>query len=336
MAIDAASIIDQIASKQMGVQPSAPPQGQQQQGDSAEGNAAAKASPKTEADAMSAPAVAYEVEFGPGDKRKLTPEQIASTFNRYSQLNFRNQMLSPIHKLVETVMRENPGVHPAQLAQKMEALYRAQASNPTMGAGAPSAAPGQQGAAPQGDMDARLKKWEEENAASLPPGYKEMMTGSQSELSGIKQQLAQTQQMLAAVLGRTQGVADAARQSHQSTQSQTQMAAKQLIANNIDRAQAALQLPDDAASDFMTFASERGYSLEDFGDPQLTFRVMQDFRNNMHGPEMERLKAMASRRQAFTGSLNGSPSSGGGAPADKQQATFDAFASNIMAKKGLA
>ena len=44
----------------------------------------------------------------------------------------------------------------------------------------------------------------------------------------------------------------------------------QSIANNLDQAQAALRLPDDKGNDFMIFAAERGFTLEDFADQTLT------------------------------------------------------------------
>jgi hypothetical protein len=163
-----------------------------------------------------------------------------------------------------------------------------------------------------------------------------MMTGTKGELGQIKQQLAMTQQMLAAVLGQTQGVADAARQGVQQARTDGMQAVRQQIANNIDRAQQALQLPDDAAQDFMTFSSERGYSLEDFADPMLAFKVMSDFRNNMNSPEMERLKGIASRRQAFTGSLSAATPGSGMAGNSAQPTPFDKFADKIMSSKGIA
>lgn len=346
----AASIIDQIASKQMGVQPApgAPPQaGAPPQPppnapapETAEGKAAAKGAPQTEGDKMSAPAVVYEVEFGPEDKRKLTPEQIKSTFERYSALNFRNQVLSPVNSIIQRIMQENPGMSPQQIAQKMEAIYKAQQSNAQFGGPSPSNPPQGQPQQQQGQsnqsIDDQFKKWEEENAASLPPGYREMVHGTQGELGQIKSALAQTQQMLRMVLGQSQGVADAARQGVQQSQSDTQNVIRQQIANNVDRSQAALQLPDDAAQDFMTFATERGYTLEDFVDPQLTYRVMADFRNNMNSPEMERLKAIASRRQAYTGSMAAGTPSAGPAGSGQEPSRFDQFAGKVMAQKGLA
>ena len=348
--IDQQAMLEAIASKQLGAapaaaapppQPGAPPPQPQQRQPSPEEAAATKAAPTTEADQMAKPAVVYEVEFTENDKRKLTPEQIKSTFERYSALNYRNAQLAPVHNVLAKIMQENPGMDPNGLAQKMEAIYKAQASNPTMGQQSPQqqrqqqptdATPGQSNM----DIEAQLAQWEKENAASLPPGYKDMISGTKGELGQIKSQLAQTQQMLAAVLGQSQGVAEAARAGMQQSRQDGMQAVKQQIANNIDRAQQALQLQDDAAQDFMTFSSERGYSLEDFADPMLVFRVMADFRNNMNSPEMERLKAIASRRQAYTGSLSAaSPSSGPGGQS-MSPTPFDQFADKIMSQKGFA
>lgn len=343
--IDQQAMLEAIASKQLGAapapaapppQPGAPPP--QQKPPSAEEAAATKAAPTTEADQMAKPAVVYEVEFSDTDKRKLTPEQIKSTFERYSAMNYRNAQLAPVHNVLAKIMQENPGMGPQDLAAKMEAIYKAQASNPTMGQQSKQAPTQPAQNAPQSNMDieAQLQQWEKENAASLPPGYKEMMTGTKGELGQIKQQLAMTQQMLAAVLGQSQGVAEAARAGVQQSRIDGMQAVKQQIANNIDRAQQALQLPDDAANDFMTFSSERGYSLEDFADPMLVFRVMADFRNNMNSPEMERLRGIASRRQAYTGSLSAATPASGPVGQGAKPTPFDQFADKIMASKGLA
>ena len=153
------------------------------------------------------------------------------------------------------------------------------------------------------EMEASLSKWEEENAATLPPGYKEMMLATSQGNQGMQNQVARLEQMLKMVLAQSQGNVDAARQGMEGAQKQQINAVRQQIANNIDRVQAALGLPDDKADDFMMFAAERGFTMEDFVDPQMTIRVMQDFKNNMDSPEMERMRAIAQRRQAFTGSL---------------------------------
>lgn len=339
---DEAAMIDAIASRQMGVPPqqAAPPMpdpkadAKQKTPDE---QASEKGAPETEADRMEQDAILYEIEFGEGDKRKLTPAQIKNTFERYGQMNAMQAHMRPIMALMAQVMRDNPGVPPQQLAQQMEKIYRAQAHNPEMGGQGKSnqqVQPGQQGQQGQGeneDLASQLKKWEEENAVALPPGYAEMMQGNGQQLSQMQQQLAQTQRMLQAVLAQSQGMTDAARQGMtQANQSQS-MAVRQRIATTIDRVQHHLQIPDEAANDFMVFAAERGYTFEDFADPGLTLKVMSDFKNLMQGPEMERMRDIAQRRQAYTGSLGGSPATGGpGGQGSEMGETFDRLASRAM------
>jgi hypothetical protein len=315
--------------------------------DTPEGQAQGEGAPSTEGEKMTRDAVLYEVEFGEGDMRKLTPEQIKATFERYSALNFRNAQYKPVMDLVDQIMKANPGSTPAQVRQELENILRANQSNPTMGQQGTERAPppGQQGA-PQTaeEMSEALKRWEEENAASLPPGYQEMMMGQSAlpqTLAQMQQQMATMQRMMQAVLGESQGVAEAARSGMDQSQGMQVQAVRQQIANNIDRVQQALQLPDEAAQDFMIFAAERGFTMEDFVDPQLTIKVMTDFRNSMNSPEMDRLRGIAQRRQAYTGSLGSTPSAGGAAaaaatlPGAGQGTTFDRLAGGAMSQRGL-
>ena len=98
-----------------------------------------------------------------------------------------------------------------------------------------------------------------------------------------------------------------------------------------------LGLPDDAEDDFFDFAFGRGYTVEDFIDRELTMKVMQDFTNNRSTPEMERLRALNAKRQAFTGAATATPSAGG-APqtASADQQFMDAVAAKAMQKRGLS
>ncbi len=341
-----AAMVDGIAAKSMGVEPQQPQQAQQAQPapaappppekkDSAEGQAAEKGSPDTEGDKISAEAIIYDVDFGEGKKRQLTPQQIKSTFERYSAMNFKNAQYKPVMDVLEQYMKENPGVTTKEIAENVAAMQKAGQFNPVMGntSGEKS---GDIQTAPN-DMDAVMSKWEEDNAASLPPGYKDMMTSQGQGMAQMQQQLAQTQQMLQAVLAQSSGVADAAKQGMQGAQTQQIDAMRQSISNNIDKVQSALGLPDEKANDFMVFAAERGYTMEDFVDPQLTIKVMTDFKNNMDSPEMERMRAIAQRRQAYTGSMGSTPSAspaGAEAGADGGS-TFDKLATMAMQKKGM-
>jgi hypothetical protein len=87
----------------------------------------------------------------------------------------------------------------------------------------------------------------------------------------------------------------------------------------------------------MVFAAERGFTMEDFVDPQLTMKVVSDFKNNMNGPELERLKAVAAKRQAFTASIGTSPNAGpaSGGDVNGRDPVFDALATAAQKRRNL-
>ena len=336
--------VDNIAAKRMGVEPQqaapapapqaappTPPQMPEPPKETSNDKAAEKGSPDTEGDKMTAEAIVYSVDFGDGNMRDLTPQQIKSTFERYSAMNYKNAQYKPVYDIVDQIMRDNPTMNSREVAAQMAAVYKAQQSNPTMG----NTEGRQQGQPPQNDLNSALKKWEEENAASLPPGYAEMIQSGTQGMAQMRQELARTQAMIRQMAAQNQGVADAAKQSMDNSTGQKIDAVRQQIANNLDRVQQGLKIPSEKANDFMVFAAERGYTLEDFVDPNLVARVMTDFRNNMDSPEMERMRGIAQRRQAFTGSLGSTPS-GGATETPAEESTFDKFTSQAMARKGLA
>ena len=344
---DMANAVDAIASKQMGVPPQAEPQATASQAptppkETNQEKAASTGSPKTEGDAIAAEAVVYEIDFGDidadGNKvtKKLTDKQIKGTFDRYSAMNHQNAQYKPVMDLVRQIQQQNPELRdPRKFAEQMKNIYLAQVKNPTMGNTAGETSQSPNGSKMQSPLNDQLSKWEEDNAVQLPPGYKEILVNGGGEMQAVKKQLAQTQQALRAMMARTQGVADAAKQQVANATTDKTQAIKQSIANNLDQAQAALRLPDDKANDFMVFAAERGFTMEDFADQNLTLRVMQDYANNMNSPEMERMRNIAMKRQAYTGSLGSTPSSSPStAPAD-EMSTFDRMANAAMSKRGI-
>ena len=290
-----AAMIDQIAAQAMGVAPQQPqePAADAKKEDSNEGKAAEQGSPETEGDKIAAEAM-YEIDFGEGT---IANSRNKSNTGRYSALNYKNAQYKPVMDVIEQYMRSNPGMASKQLAETLGNLAKADQSNPTMGntEGDKSGQYNKDAALNANEMEASLSKWEEENAATLPPGYKEMMLATSQGNQGMQNQVARLEQMLKMVLAQSQGNVDAARQGMEGAQKQQINAVRQQIANNIDRVQAALGLPDDKADDFMMFAAERGFTMEDFVDPQMTIRVMQDFKYNMDSPEMERMRAIAQR-----------------------------------------
>lgn len=339
------AMVDGIAAKRMGVAPAeaaqaapAPaPAKEAPREESTQGKAAAKGSPETEGDKIGAEAVLYEIEFGEGDKRSLTPQQIKSTFDRYSAMNYKNAQYKPVMDLIERHMQQS-GENPKQMAERMTAMQKAQQSNPQMGnTEGDRSGPPYEKAAQKGDFDATLTKWEEENAASLPPGYRDMMVNSQAQAQSQQGEIAQMKQMLAQVLAQSQGNVQAAKEGMEHGQTKQVSAIRQQISNNIDRAQQALKLPDEKAQDFMVFAAERGFTMEDFADLQLTAKVMTDFKNNMDGPEMQRMRDIATRRQAFTGSLGSTPAASGAVEGvtPPEGDRFAAFTQNAMDKRNM-
>ena len=356
----AADAINRIASNQLGVptqqaqtQQPAPPATQQQppkqqQKDSATEQAASKGSPDTEGDKMVAEAVVYEIDFGDMDKegnkkkRELTPNQIKSTFERYSALNHKNAVYKPITDVIDQYMRANPGIAPKQIAEQLINISKAGEKNATMGNvhGDKQGVYEKDKAIKSGDMDATLKKWEEDNAVTLPPGFREMIDASskgQGGMMAMQQEMSGLKNMLRQVLSQSAGMADAAKAGFQTGENAQISAAKQTIANNLDRVQQALGLADGDAQEFQMFAAERGYTMEDFTDPQLTIKVMTDYKNNKDSPEMARLREIMGKRQAFTGSVGQTANADTGANASGQNApsTFDRFTSNVMNQKGI-
>lgn len=302
--------------------------------------AAEKGAPADEGSKSGQNPVIYEIQMG--DKtRKMTPEQISSTFQRYAALNYQQAQYKPVIDAIQSLREANPNLTPTEIAQHMAAMNKAGEKNTTLGKGSENTPPseGAQGQAKSGDapdMETMLAKWEHDNAASLPPGYKEMMQGNGSQMVQMQQQMQQMQRMLQTVLAASGGATDAAKMGMQQAQGQQVQAMQQQIANNLDRVQQALKIGDDRANDFMTFAAERGFTLEDFIDPQLTVTVMQDFKNAMDSPEMARMREIAQRRQAYTGQMGaGLPGGGqGGAPA--AASPLEEMTSMVMQKRGMA
>jgi len=305
---DQLSNVDRMATQAMGIEPTpaAPsttpdPLGatEDKSRPTDQEKAAEKGAPETEADKMKADPVMYEVNFGGEDKRKLTDAQIASTFGRYRDLNFKHSQMKPVLE-VANVLMERYGGNAGDVAQAMiDAAKKEEASQR-----------GEVGSKGNPQIkedvgDDALKVWEDENAVKAPPGYREIAQNMQA----LQQMQLQTQQMMQQVVAGTQAVGDAAQATVSGAQQQAEMASRQQIANNLDRAQAKVGLPDEAGQDFMMFATEMGFTPEDFVDSDLTVRVAEAFANSIKSGEYERMKSINERRTAFTGSIGSAPTS---------------------------
>ena len=326
--------VDRMAAQAMGVEPTpatpstAPdPLGATEDKDrpTEQENAAEKGAPETEADKMKADPVTYEVAFGDKDKRKLTDAQIASTFGRYRDLNYKHSQMKPVFD-VANVLMERYGGDAADVAKAMiDAAKKEEASqrgevrsegNPEINEDVGNDA---------------LKVWEEENAVKAPPGYRAIAQNMQA----LQEMQLRTQQMMQQVVAGTQAVGDAAQQTVSGAAQQAEMASRQQIANNLDRAQAKVGLPDEAGQDFMMFATEMGFTPEDFVDADLTVRVAEAFANSLKSGEYDRMRSINERRTAYTGTMGDSPSTSTTAaePTDEMDDTLNRLAQATLSQR---
>lgn len=265
-------------------------------------------SPNDEAAQMNQQAATFKVKIN-DIERELNPNQIASTFERYASLNHAHQTevapMRPVLALAKAIQAEaaknGANIGGEEIAQLMAAATKAMIHNPQMGQQVAQEHPVDQ-------WETELGQWENENAVSLPPKYKDAMR----QMTGMQDQMNKMQEILAQVAGKAHEVGTNAKNELNNARDAQISAIKATIGTNLARAQQQFGMPDEAENDFMQFAMARGYTLEDFIDPRLTATVVQDFKNNMNSPEMERLRALAAKRQAFTGSMPGAPSGGMG------------------------
>lgn len=278
---------------------------------SPEGEAVAAASGEGVDDKMSAEAIMYEIDMGDGNMRKLSPSQISGTMNRYRDLNYKHQQMSPVMRVIEQAIKGGHAKDPKDAAEKLAAMMKAGESNPTLGDdGKAVQRPGEQangGTADGGSANAvdALKQWEEENAISLPPGFREMAKSGE--------RMASMEGLLKQIIAQGQQVGGEAAKSQVEARAEREAAMKARTGNVLNAVSSHVGLKPDQAEDFNIFAMERGYTVDDFHDPELTLRVMTDFKNSMGTEEFEHLKRVAAKRQAYTGSI---PQAGGAASAD--------------------
>lgn len=329
-----AALLDSISSEQLGVPPQAAPAAppakpEAPKGDTAMDKVQTSAAPETEGKAADDAPVMYKVDID-GQTREFTPKQIADTHKRYADLNYKHQtQYAPIapavdllNKIMSQAKAEGLTISGDELASFLQEALLAQANTKDAEFGAQSAnnTPPPKDTArtnipmshqsmpgtPE-DFEAQLAQWEADNAVNLPPMYKDMAR----QLQQANAQIQNMGQYMQSLVGQMQGVTQTAQGMQKEGATAQNKAYLQTIANNLQASQLKYQLPDDKEKDFMLFAGERGYSIEDFIDPNLTEKVVADFKANMDGPEMQRLRDINARRQAFTGTLNPGGAAGG-------------------------
>jgi len=304
--------MQRLAAKQLGPDPSAqapaPAPAPQQEAPPTNQEKASVAGPVTEGDKSAQEPMSYKVNIG-GTDRNLSPKQIEETFGRYRDLNYKQMQNAPINDVVNSLM-EKSGGSPEQIAALLQKSVQAFTKNTQLG----QKRPAQQGVAQpqqptptaqQPNLDAEFQKYEDDNALSLPPGYREAAQRMNRMEQQMQQNLGMMNQVLAASKQNAQQGADAG----QNAQGDRGEAIKQTIMTNLDQAQSAAGLPDEDGKQFMAYAGERGYTIEDFVDKALTQKVVSDFKNAKNTPELERLQSMASKREAYLKSEKGSPQS---------------------------
>lgn len=307
--------------------------------------AAGKSAPT---DAAQEPAINFiDIDEGDGKKRQMTADQVGSTLRRYSDLNYRWQtehapmkpVLGVVKEMIDHAKSKGHEAKPEEVADLVKAAIAAYLKNPQMGNnpddGKQKPATKTTAQPPMSGDDEGFSAWERDNAVKLPPGYREQGTA-------LKDMQAMMGQMIQLMQRGMQegGAAGAALQNAELTKQQGQQmqvaAARTAIENNIKGAMAqnGIQPEPAAQQDFFLFAMQRGYSPEDFIDPQLTATVAADYKANKDAPEIERLRGVAQRRQAFTGSMEGAP--GGAAAPVAGDPTFNKMLGTALSQRGMA
>lgn len=264
------------------------------------------------APAEPSPSAMIEVDFN-GQKRKFTDAQIRAMTERYGALNHEHAALKPINDLAKRILAATPGATPEQLAGFLAETLAGKKKGDAPATPDKVTAP---------DEEA-IAKWEKENAAAAPPGYREMSASIRTMAAENARLMAMMNQLINNMRGGNVNVTD---QANAAIQNNIE-AAKRSIGVNLQRAAMQAGVPEDKSEDFMTFAYERGYTPEDFANADLAMRAMADFKANLNTPELERLKAIHQRRQAAAGGIGVTPQAPGGEPANQGDPMMSRIAS---------
>lgn len=349
-----ASLIDAVASQQMGVapqqaQPTAQPKTPEP---TAQEKASAQVAPSTEG--TQAKADPFEF-FDAGDGKTYTPEQLRGMTSRYSSLNYKHQTefapnqksVAFLNQLRAQAQKEGQNLDDDTMASILEAALTAYTSNPTIGNKGQQAPTNPQqgrtntpietqtGTVDPNNIENALAQWEQQNAVSLPPMYKDAI----AKTGNLEQQIAALTQTVQQLSQSGAQTAQTAQQQLQQAQQANSDAGKQKLVNNLQAIQMEFQLPDEAEQDFMHFVQGRGYDVWELMDLSLAKTLAQDFKNNQQAPDLERFRQMAERRQAFTGNLSPSAGAGGAATpppgAADPMADINAMTDTIMKQRNM-
>ncbi len=345
MALDNQELIAQIAAQKLGpAQGQAPAQMAPPQGQAPQAPAAPTAPPKADpaptnmekaqskiapTDPQQQPAKA-EVQFIKLGEKEYTDSQLQGMMGRYKDLNYKHAQNKPVMDVIEQIITsaKNSGydAKPDEVAGLVEASMRAYLKNPQMGqqkskdseskqqAKQPMSSDGDE-VETDNDPDGMYEQWEKENAVKLPPGFRETAKSSKEMGKKLDDMMAMFQQVIQGGLDGGQAKQEAGQQVQQAQTMQAD-AANKMISNNLNQSfqQAGIGTDPQTRSDFRMFAAQRGYDFPDFMDAGLTATVVADYKANKDAPEVQRLREIAQKRQAFTGMVEGAPGAAGGSP----------------------
>ena len=303
-------------------------------------------SPVDESDKQAEEAITFiDVDFQDGqDPRRLSDKQVRDTMNRYKNLNFlHSQEIAPMKPAIEFINQTAQGLRQQghnvsgdDMAQFLKAATDAFVKNVQMG-GQVDPTPDSAGVRipkPQvpADIEAEFTKWEEENAVNLPPMYRD----AANRIGSLEERMGKIGPAMEQMMSQAQGLSSEAATQAEDANTMHANAVRQQAANNLSQAQRAHNLPDEEEADFFNFAFERGYTIDDFIDPQMTNQIVSDYSAARNTPEMERLQSMAQRRQSYTGTVDLSPSSGGTPPEQNVDQQFiDTLTDQAYQKRNL-
>ena len=358
--MDDQALIQAAAAQKLGIPntqtqaPAAPPEAPQTKMEAATKTVA----PNTESqNAKAQPFEFFEIDLGDGKKEVMSPEQIKGMATRYKDLNYQHQTkyapmkdaIGFLSDLRTQAAADGHEISDADFNKFVMSAIASYAHNPTQGAAAHGQGPATTSPAKTNqsvdtktgsvahnanNMEAMLSQWEQENAVSLPPMYKEAI----AKTSGMEAQLNEMRMMMQQLAQGSTSALTAAQDQVSQAKTINSQAGYQRIGNNLKQVQLKYQLPDDAEQPFMAFIQERGYMIEDLMDPTLADKLGSDFKSVLQTPDLERLKAVHQKRQAFTGTTAPSSSQGAAAPSaspDADQSFIDTVAMEHMKKRNM-
>lgn len=284
-----------------------------------------------------------DVKFIKVGDREYTEQQLQGTLSRYPKANSELMMHKPIieigKQLMEQARKQGYDPKPDEVASLIGAAIQAYTKNPQMGGDSKKP---QESGSPKAGMsgdesgDDAYTKWEQENAVKLPPGFKENAAKTNAMAAQLEQMTALlTQLVQGGAAGQTANAqANSTMQQAQAIQGD---AVTTMITGNLNRAfqQAGLQTDPQSRADFQTFAAHRGYDFPDFVDPEMTATVVADYKAVKDAPEMQRMRDVMARRQAFTGSAESGPGAGGAPAAPAGDPMLAGLISSAMGKRGM-